>query len=121
MKTNIQTIRWEINKLFASTKQLVKEVYLPIKTVSRNFNLKWSDALSCHDNLDLNVSVCMHCILSSFHSCYCNVQCDISSEEKYSAPSTYTVGEKIKVWYGRGKFLKSYVAKVSGLLHTTAQ
>ena len=38
-----------------------------------------------------------------------------SNEEKSSAPSTYTVGERIKVLYGKGKFLKSYVAKVSSI------
>ena len=42
--------------------------------------------------------------------------CSESSEEKSLAPSTYTVGEKIKVWYSKGKFLKSYVAKVSCII-----
>ena len=43
----------------------------------------------------------------------CVVLYSESNEEKSSAPSAYTVGEKIKVWYGKGKFLKCYVAKVS--------
>ena len=39
-----------------------------------------------------------------------------TEDEKPSAPCTYAVGEMIKVWYGKGKFLKQYIAKVSGNL-----
>ncbi|XP_065882490.1 AT-rich interactive domain-containing protein 4B-like isoform X2 [Dysidea avara] len=35
-----------------------------------------------------------------------------TEDEKPSAPCTYAVGEMIKVWYGKGKFLKQYIAKI---------
>jgi len=45
---------------------------------------------------------CLEFCLLSLH-CYSVVS---TEDEKPLAPCTYAVGEMIKVWYGKGKFLK---------------
>ena len=65
--------------------------------------------------LSVSMSLRLLLFLSVYNIVYDPRYCSVVSteDEKPSAPCTYAVGEMIKVWYGKGKFLKQYIAKVN--------